>query len=91
VQLRGRWIIRRLSPHCSRIELNVLPTDRDELHLLFAMGWETANIHLGSRSALKQVRRHLKTLKPKWLASAAKDMVKAVSDDWRAWSKSGAA
>ena len=91
VQLRGRWIIRRLSPHCSRIELNVLPTDRDELHLLFAMGWETANIHLGSRGALKQVRRHLKTLQPKWLSSAAKDMVKAVSDDWRAWSKSGVA
>ena len=36
VQLRGRWIVRRLSPHCSRIELTVLPTDRDELRLLSA-------------------------------------------------------
>ena len=89
VHLCGHWIVRRLSPHCSRIELSVLPTDRDELRLLFAMGWETANIHLGSRSALKQIRRHLKTLQPKWLASAAKDMAKAVTDDWRAWSKSG--
>ena len=54
VQMRGRWIVRRLSPHCCRIELSVLPKGRDELRLLFAMGWETANIHLGSRSAVKR-------------------------------------
>src|SRR6266436_8716076 len=51
VQVRGRWIVRRLSPHCSRIELSLLPKNRDECRLLFAMGWETANIHLGSRGA----------------------------------------
>ncbi len=54
VQLRGSWIVRRLSPHCSRIELAVLPSNRDEIRLLFAMGWETANIHLGTRGARKQ-------------------------------------
>ena len=57
VQLRGHWIARRLSPHCCSIELDTLPRNRDELRLLFAMGWETANIHLGSRSALKQMHR----------------------------------
>src|SRR6266516_4619191 len=51
VQVRGRWIVRRLSPHCLRIELDELPKNRDECRLLFAMGWETANIHLGSRGA----------------------------------------
>src|SRR5213078_1269822 len=30
VQVRGRWIVRRLSPHCSRIELDELPKNRDE-------------------------------------------------------------
>jgi Uncharacterized protein conserved in bacteria (DUF2252) len=87
LRLRGPWIIRRLSPNCCRIELSVVPTSRNELRLLFAMGWETANIHLGSRNAVKQVRRHLNTLKPKWLLSASKDMAKAVTDDWRAWRK----
>jgi hypothetical protein len=38
LQLRGRWIVRRLSPHCSRIELSMLPANRDELRLLSAMG-----------------------------------------------------
>jgi hypothetical protein len=89
VQLRGHWIIRRLSPHCSRIELSVLPTNRDELRLLSAMGWETANIHLGTVEAQKQLRRHLNRLKPNWLFEAAKDMEKAVISDWRTWKKSG--
>lgn len=89
VQLRGRWIIRRLSPHCSRVELAVLPKVRDELRLLHAMGWETANIHLGSRDARKYIRRHLDHLKPAFLFAASKDMAKAVTDDWRAWKRSG--
>ena len=89
VQLRGHWIVRRLSPHCSRIELNVLPTNRDELRLLTAMGWETANIHLGNVDAHKYIRRHLSRLKPNWLFAAAKDMEEAVTKDWHDWRKSG--
>jgi hypothetical protein len=88
VQLRGRWIVRRLSPHCCRVELSVLPTDRDELRLLAAMGWETANIHLGTVDARKYILRHLSRLKPNWLLAAAKDMESAVTIDWRAWKKS---
>lgn len=88
VQLRGHWIVRRLSPHCCRIELNVLPRNRDEFKLLFAMGWETANVHLGSRSALKPIRQYLDRLKPNWLSSSARDMAAAVTNDWRAWKKS---
>jgi hypothetical protein len=87
VQLRGRWIVRRLSPHCSRIELAVLPTNRDELQLLSAMGWETANVHLGNREAVEAILRHLKKLKAGWLYAAAKHMAEAVTKDWRAWSK----
>jgi uncharacterized protein (DUF2252 family) len=87
VQLRGHWIVRRLSPHCSRIELSVLPTDRDELRLLSAMGWETANVHLGTVDPKKYIRRHLDRLKPGWLYAAAKDMEKAVTADWHSWKK----
>src|SRR5207244_12312135 len=77
VQVRGRWIVRRLSPHCLRIELDELPKNRDECRLLFAMGWETANIHLGSRGALREVRRHLETLTRRQLESDAQAMTKA--------------
>jgi hypothetical protein len=88
VRLLGRWIVRRLSPHCSRIELTVLPTNRDERKLLFAMGWETANIHLGTIDVQKYVPRHLSRLKPNWLYVAATDMQDAVNQDWHAWKKS---
>ena len=89
VQMRGRWIVRRLSPHCCRIELSVLPRGREELRLLFAMGWETGNIHLGGRSVVKPIRQHLDRQKAAWLSDAARSMADAVTRDWRAWKKSG--
>ena len=86
-QIRDRWIVRRLSPHCSRINLSELPSNRNELRLLHAMGWETGNIHLGSKFAIKQIRAHLTNLKSKWLASAAAKMEKYLLDDWKVWKK----
>jgi len=86
-QLSGRWVTRRLSPHCCRVELEDLPGDRDELRLLHAMGWETANIHLASPPVARNIRKHIRALKPKWLLSAAKDTAKAISDSWRVWRK----
>ncbi len=87
VHLRGRWIVRRLSPHCSRIELSVLPRNRDECRLLFSMGWEAANIHLGSREAVRSVRKHLEKQKSTWLYTAARAMVTSIKRDWQAWRK----
>src|ERR1700756_2047127 len=71
VQLRGRWIVRRLGPHCSRIGLASLSAPNTELRLLHAMGWETANVHLGTSSARKAILRHLDEQKSKWLHRAA--------------------
>jgi len=42
-----------LAPHCSRIEMASIPKKRDEERLLHSMGFETANIHLGSKQAVK--------------------------------------
>jgi hypothetical protein len=88
VQLRGKWIVRRLSPHCSRLELDAMPADRDELKLLGAMGWETANIHLGTPKAAREIQRHLRKLPAGWLRTAADEMTKAVKTDWEAWKRS---
>jgi hypothetical protein len=89
VQLRGRWIVRRLSPHCSRIELADMKAQGQELKLLHAMGWETANIHLGTRSARKLIVNHVGKQKGKWLSQAASAMLKAVREDWKTWKKEG--
>jgi hypothetical protein len=87
VHLRGRWILRRLSPHCCRIELATLTEKRDEERLLRAMGFETANIHLGSKDAIRAVRRDLGKRKPEWLHEAAREMTKLVLEDWEEWRK----
>jgi uncharacterized protein (DUF2252 family) len=87
VHSRGRWIVRRLAPHCSRIDLSTLPKKREEERLLHAMGFETANIHLGSKAALKAVRRDLAKRKPGWLDAAAQKMGDLVKRDWEQWRK----
>ena len=89
VQLRGHWIVRRLSPHCSRIELAELKVQGEEPRLLRAMGWETANIHLGTYSARKSILRHMQRQKGKWLHQATDDMLQAVREDWKTWKKDG--
>ena len=87
VQLRGHWIVRRLSPHCCRIELAALPANRDERRLLFSMGWETANMHFGSPQAIPEIKRDLAKRKSRWLHNAAKAMCKATMKDWEGWRK----
>jgi hypothetical protein len=84
VRLRGEWIIRRLAPDCSRIELASLPATHDAVRLLHAMGWETANIHLGTCEA-KVLLHDLKSRGPDWLHESARVMVEAVHKDWKAW------
>jgi Uncharacterized protein conserved in bacteria (DUF2252) len=84
VRVRGNWLVRRLAPDCSRIDLSMLPKQRDEIRLLHAMGMETANIHLGSRKA-RVLAKDLEGRPKNWLFEAARKMEKAVQDDWEEW------
>ena len=84
VKLRGRWLVRRLAPDCSRIELASLPAKHDAAKLLHSMGFEVANVHLGAREA-RVLLEDLKKRKPGWLHSAAQAMVKSVIGDWQDW------
>jgi hypothetical protein len=83
-KIQGRWLVRRLSPDCFRLELPHLPKVRDELKLLFSMGWETANIHLGSGKGA-QIRRDLQRKPSRWLYKAARLMAQQAREDWDEW------
>ncbi len=85
LDLRKGWIVRRLAPDCSRVELAMLPKGHDEYKLLEAMGKETANIHLGSGRAAGKVKRDLNRRRDGWLHTAAKAMVQATTEDWQSW------
>ena len=85
VQVRGQWIVRRLSPHCSRIELETLRTSHEECRLLEAMGKETANIHLGTPEKRQAILKDLRGRKANWLVTAGQAMADAMAKDWRVW------
>jgi hypothetical protein len=87
VRFHGHWLVRRLAPDCSRIEMASLPAERDEARLLYCMGWETANMHFASRSAIPQVKRDLGKRRGRWLQKSAKAMMKATMEDWEDWRK----
>jgi hypothetical protein len=89
VQLRGRWIVRRLAPDCSRVELSSLPKQRDELRLLYEMGRETANVHLGSKKVIRRVQGDLDKRPATWLHEACEAMAKATVQDWKEWKAAG--
>jgi hypothetical protein len=86
VKLCGKWLVRRLAPDCSRIELASLPARHDAMRLMHAMGWETANVHLGSARA-KTLGSDLQKRPRGWLQGAAEAMVESVEKDWNAWRK----
>jgi hypothetical protein len=84
VVVRGEWLLRRLSQDCFRIPLSHLPKKRNETDLLYFMGWETANIHLGSADASKLVK-HLRRKPPGWLHDAAAAIREETRRDWKRW------
>jgi hypothetical protein len=79
------WVIRRLAPQCSKIDLGVLATSEDVLRVLWAMGGETANVHLGTPGAVRAIRRDLSRRPDKWLNQAAKAMAHQLLRDWSDW------
>jgi hypothetical protein len=62
-----------------------LPRDRDEHRLLYAMGWETANVHLGTKDLAAAVKRDLKKRPSGWLRDATKTMIRTIEQDWKIW------
>lgn len=79
----SEWLVRRLSPSNSRIELTQLPRKRDEHQILYSMGFETANIHLGTGKAMRAVRKDLDARPESWLRNEAKLVVRLLAEQWR--------
>jgi Uncharacterized protein conserved in bacteria (DUF2252) len=82
------WVVRRLGPHCGRIELTQFPKQRDERHILKAMGSETANLHLATSNQRTKVLHDLTRRKADWLVEAAQAMSKATEQDWKSFRSS---
>jgi len=87
-EIVGSWLIRRLSPDSNPIDIQDLPKRPDEQMLLHAMGSESANVHLGTKSQVHNILKDLENRKSNWLRDAAKRMARAVEKEWKEYRKS---
>jgi hypothetical protein len=78
------WVVRRLAPHCSRIELDHLVGSELE-RILEAMGAETTNIHLGTGGMARAISADLQSRPDNWLKKAARIMADLIKLDWKQW------
>jgi len=84
------WLMRKLTPEASSIDTEELNNTEDEAELFYNMGWEVANVHLGSpKEAIENVIKDLKnrSTSPGWLYSAATAMKAAIEQDFVLWQK----
>ncbi|MFO1418080.1 MAG: DUF2252 family protein [Methylotetracoccus sp.] len=93
LQVYEHWLLRQLAPDAEKINLASLPDAGRagfEPELIQAMGWEAANVHLGSWSparlgdALHLIEREFR---PDWLAHAASAMAGCMREDHRAFAE----
>ncbi len=78
------WVVRRLAPHCTKIEIASLPRKLDEIKLLKAMGAELANIHTLHR---KEILKDFKSRKKSEWKQAILEMVELTMMDWKEFKK----
>jgi hypothetical protein len=87
LDVRDKWVIRRLAPDCSRIEFTVA-THENQPKLLHSMGFETANVHLGSgKRRVAAVKDDLANRRRDWLKLASQVMERATLADHAAWQR----
>ncbi len=88
-EVRRGWLVRRLGPDCSRIDLDELVHHEDLTLLLHGMGAETANVHFGTPKGRKRIREAWGELPKNWLETAAERMLKCSLKDWRNFKAAG--
>ena len=81
--VKGRWLVRRLGPFCSRIDIEEVKHHEDLALLHRCMGWETANIHLGTPKVRKVLARSLDRLPKAWLSDASQLLFEKSLKDWQ--------
>ncbi len=90
-QIHDKWLVRQLAPDIAKIEM---PKNMRDKRLALApallrlMGWETANIHLGSRNpgALEELLKELDH-EERWFPTATERMAACTRKDHAAWAK----
>lgn len=81
------FVVRRLGPEHTKVDLADVAKVADESRLLWLMGYETANIHMGTKNGAPTILKDLAARDTNWLADAAKTMAKSTNEDFKDWKK----
>ncbi|MFA5898896.1 MAG: DUF2252 family protein [Hyphomicrobium sp.] len=84
-RVKNGVVVRRLSPNNRKIEVGDGSSrllDRDVLQM---MGFELANIHLGTARRQDAIKRDLEKRKRGWLTANARKAAEATTQDYKAW------
>ncbi len=84
LSFKKNWVIRRLAPHCTKIEVSRLDRKLDELKLMHSMGYELANIHMKFKNVILSDFKQRK--KSEWI-KAVELMTELTLKDWQDWTK----
>src|SRR5262249_21732176 len=83
----GTIAVRRLSPNSRKIEVEDMPGELLQPKMLRAMGYELANVHLGTGNPRVAIARDLKTRADDWLREAASRAAEFVQNEFDTWHK----
>ncbi len=84
-KVKGRIAVRRLSPNNRKIEAEKAVAVLLTPDMLRTMGFEVANVHVGTRPSWAEISTDLSMRKRGWLAASAKKAVEAVTRDYADW------
>jgi uncharacterized protein DUF2252 len=83
----NRLVVRRLSPNTRKIDIDEETAQLLDPHMLRAMGYELANIHLGTGNHRRAIERDLGKRKGRWLHRAAMAAAAFVTEEYKDWRK----
>jgi hypothetical protein len=85
LQVRGKYIFRRIAADSIKIELGADAGRKLHLNQLEAMGFDLASIYAAGAAGVKALKADLKKRRPDWLSAAATVAADAVKRDYREW------
>jgi len=83
--LKGKLLVRRLSPNNRKLEVERSGVDLLTPDMLGAMGVELANVHLGTSNPREAILRDLAGRKGEWLRASVKRAAASVTRDYKEW------
>lgn len=85
IRISNGYVVRRLGPDHTKIDLADIAKVADESRVLWLMGYETANIHMSTKGGAQTILKDLATRDPNWLVDAARTMTKSTLEDFKDW------